>query len=388
MRSPEPEKPAPGKGTPQSDGATSAAPAAPRTTYGRLGWVDAAKGLCILLVVAGHAIINLNNNGFATGIWEEINLVIGPVRMPLFFLLSGLFAAKALSESWRKFADRRIWVMLWLLVLWVPIREIWLAMIPRTTVDHSDDITAPAGLDPENWGPMVGRMLEAVQGPPSYLWFLYALALFAVLSKATRRVHPVLQILVAGVVAMYTPELDLGWPWNDILHTYVFYLVGMYAAPWIHRVARLRSLPVILGSTAVYTAVGLRIYTTNDHFNLGLNGPVRLFLASVGIIAVISAVSALEGSPLLRPLIAVGSRTLPVFIMHIMVLATVIFVADLVLPGDPGLPLQPLILAAIVVTLCLGLHRLLTACGFEWLFRRAAWTRQWYLRQVSRSSAA
>lgn len=185
-------------------------------------------------------------------------------------------------------------------------------------------------------------------------------ALFAVLSKSTRRVHPVLQILVAGVVAMYTPELDLGWPWNDILHTYVFYLVGMYAAPWVHRVARLRSLPVILGSTAVYTAVGLRIYTTNDHFNLGLNGP----------------------------LIAVGSRTLPVFIMHIMVLATVIFVADLVLPGDPGLPLQPLILAAIVVTLCLGLHRLLAACGFEWLFRRAAWTRQWYLRQVSRFSAA
>lgn len=386
MRSPEPEKPAPGKGTPQSDGAT--APAAPRTTYGRLGWVDAAKGLCILLVVAGHAIINLNNNGYATGIWEEINLVIGPVRMPLFFLLSGLFAAKALSENWRKFADRRIWVMLWLLVLWVPIREIWLAMIPRTTVDHSGGITAPAGLDPENWGPMVGRMLEAVQGPPSYLWFLYALALFAVLSKATRRVHPVIQILVAGGVAMYAPGLDPGWPWNDILHTYVFYLVGMYAAPWIHRLARLRSLPVILGATAVYTAVGLRIYTTNDHFNLGLNGPVRLFLASVGIIAVISAVSALEGSSLLRPLIAVGSRTLPVFIMHIMVLATVIFVTDLVLPGDPGLPLQPLILAAIVVTLCLGLHRLLTACGVGWLFRRPAWTRRWYLREVSRRSAA
>jgi uncharacterized membrane protein YcfT len=348
--------------------------------------VDAAKGLCILLVVAGHAIINLNNNGYATGIWEEINLVIGPVRMPLFFLLSGLFAAKALSENWRKFADRRIWVMLWLLVLWVPIRETWLAMIPRTTLDHSGDIAAPAGFAPENWGPMVGRMLEAVQGPPSYLWFLYALALFAVLSKATRRVHPVIQILVAGAVAMCTPELDLGWPWNDILHTYVFYLVGMYAAPWIHRLARLRSLPVILGATAVYTAVGLWIYNNNDHFNLGLNGPVKVCLASVGIIAVISAVSALEGSPLLRPLIAVGSRTLPVFIMHIMVLATVTFVADLVLPGDPGLPLQPLILAAIVVTFCLGLHRLLTSCGFAWLFRRPAWTRRWYLRSLEKNA--
>jgi hypothetical protein len=64
----------------------------------------------------------------------------------------------------------------------------------------------------------------------------------------------------------------------------------------------------------------------------------------------------------------------------------VTFVADLVLPGDPGLPLQPLILAAIVVTFCLGLHRLLTSCGFAWLFRRPAWTRRWYLRSLEKNA--
>ncbi|WP_052317261.1 acyltransferase family protein [Corynebacterium terpenotabidum] len=134
----------------------------PAVNYGRVGWVDAAKGLCILLVVAGHAIISLNGHGYATGVWEDINLIIGPVRMPLFFLLSGLFAAKALTESWRRFADRRIWVMLWLLVLWVPIREIWLALIPRTTVGAGvgDGVgpEAPAAVDPANWVPMLQRM--------------------------------------------------------------------------------------------------------------------------------------------------------------------------------------------------------------------------------------
>ena len=347
--------------------------------YGRVEWVDAAKGLCILLVVAGHAINNLNYNGYATGIWEQINLMIGPVRMPLFFLLSGLFAAKALSERWRSFADRRIWIMVWLFVLWVPIREIWLAMIPVTQVGHTGDIPTPQGLDAENWGPMLHRIAESALGPESYLWFLYALALFALLSKLTRRVPPVVQMLAAGTVSVLSPMWELDWPWNDISHTYVFYLLGMYGAPWIHRLAQRRSLLIIAGSIAVYAGVAWWIYTSYDHFNFGLNGPMRMFLATVGIVAVIGVISFMSGWRILAPLSTVGARTLPVFIMHIMVLAMVTFAFDLVLPADPGLPLQPVILAVITVVLCLGLHKLLTSCGFAWLFRRPRWTRRWYL---------
>ncbi|MGO1948392.1 MAG: acyltransferase family protein [Mycobacteriaceae bacterium] len=353
--------------------------ASTRTRYGRVGWVDAAKGLCILLVVAGHAVINLNNNGYDTGVWEQINLMIGPMRMPLFFLLSGLFAAKALGERWRKYADRRVWIMVWLFVLWVPIREIWLSMVPLTSVGHRDGIPAPPGTDPGNWGPMLERIGGSVLGPESYLWFLYALALFAVVSKLTRRVPPVIQLLVAGAVAVLSPTAELGWPWNDILHTYFFYLLGMYGAPWIHRMAQRRSLLVIVVSVAVYAGVALWIEASYDHFNFGLTGPMRVFLATVGIVAVISTISAMEGWPVLRPLSAVGARTLPVFLMHIMVLATVTFLFDLVLPSDPGLPLQPLILGGITAALCLGLHRVLTSCGFAWLFRRPQWMRRRFL---------
>lgn len=194
---------------------------------------------------------------------------------------------------------------------------------------------------------------------------------------------PVLQILAAGALSICVPLLNLEWPWADICHTYVFYLLGMYGAPWIHRLVQRRSLVVILGSTALYTVVALRIYFTNEHFNFGLTGPVRVFLALVGIVAVITSLAAVQDSPLIRPLTAVGSRTLPVFILHIMVLATVIFIADLVLPADPGLPLQPLILGGVAVALCLGLHRVLTACGCGWLFQRPQWTRQRYLRSIS-----
>ncbi|MCJ7858277.1 acyltransferase family protein [Corynebacterium kalidii] len=346
---------------------------------GRVGWVDAAKGFCILLVVAGHAVNNLNNNGYLTGEWERINLMLGPMRMPLFFLLSGLFAAKALSENWRSFADRRVWIMVWLFVLWVPVREIWLAMVPATSVGHDGPVPAPRAADPVNWGPMLENMGRAVLGPESYLWFVYALALFAVLSKLTRKVPPVVQLLLAGAVSVTAPTANFGWPWNDILHTYFFYLLGMYGAPWIHRMAQRRSLPLIAVSITVYTVLALWIDATYAHFNFGLSGPVRLFLATVGIIAAIGVFSYMESWRVTVPFSKVGSRTLPVFLMHIMVLATVTFVLDLVLPADPGLPLQPLILGGIAVVLSLGLHWVLTACGLTWLFRRPAWTRRRFL---------
>lgn len=337
---------------------------------GRVGWVDAAKGFCILLVVAGHAVINLNNNGYGTGEWERINLMLGPLRMPLFFLLTGLFAAKALSESWRSFADRRVWIMVWLFVVWVPVREIWLSMVPPTSVGHSGAVPPPPGVDPANWASMLENIGRAVLGPESYLWFLYALALFAVVSKLTRRVPPVLQLILAGAVSVASPTAEFGWPWNDILHTYFFYLLGMYAAPWIHRMAQRRSLLVVAASVTVYAAVAVWIDASYDHFNFGLNGPVRLFLATVGIIAVISIFSCMESWRVTVPFSRVGARTLPVFLMHIMVLATVTFAFDLVLPSDPGLPLQPLILGGITVVLCLGLFRVLMSCGGAWLFRR------------------
>jgi uncharacterized membrane protein YcfT len=371
-----PEVTTPSSGTPPSD---HGRPPGATATIGRVGWVDAAKGLCILLVVAGHAVNNLNNNGYLTGEWERINLMLGPVRMPLFFLLTGLFAAKALSENWRSFADRRVWIMVWLFVIWVPVREIWLAMVPATSVGHSGGIPAPRAVDPANWGPMLENIGSSVLGPESYLWFVYALALFAVVSKLTRKVPPLIQVIVAGAVSVVAPTADLGWPWNDILHTYFFYVLGMYAAPWIHRMAQRRSLPLIVVCVTVYTVVALWIDATYAHFNFGLSGPVRLFLASVGIIAVISTFSYMESWRVTVPFSRVGSRTLPVFLMHIMVLATVTFIFDLVLPADPGLPLQPLILGGIAVVVSLGLHRVLMACGFAWLFRRPAWMRRRFL---------
>lgn len=347
--------------------------AAPPRSRGRVQWVDAAKGLCILFVVLGHAITELNNHGWTTARWAEVNLMLGPVRMPLFFLVSGLFAGKALTESWPRLANRRIWVMVWLYVIWVPARELVLALIPPTNA--TDGILGPSAiLSPAQWPFIVTRMFHSIFEPTSYLWFLYALALFAILSKALRSVPPVLQIGAAAALNIIAPFAGISWSWDFISQMLVFYLLGMYTAPWILRLAKARSIPLLLATGAVYVVIVRHIYVTYDDFNMGNMGFTRFGLAFVGVTFAITLVSLFEGTRVLVPFHALGRRTLPVFLMHVPVQVGTMALLNLLVEGDPVMPLQTVMVTLAAVLACLGIHRLLLRIGAGWMFVRPRWT--------------
>lgn len=362
--------------------AATATDATPKAR-GRVDWVDSAKGLCILLVVLGHAITELNNHGYSTGIWDDVNFMLGPIRMPLFFLLSGLFAAKALSESWHRLANRRIWVMVWLYVLWVPLRDLVLALLPGSHVTETGFIAAPRIFDSANWGPLLYNSLHALVEPTSYLWFLWALALFAILTKATRHVPPIVQIAVAAAVNVFAPFAAVSWSWDFVSKMYVFYVLGIYGAPYIIRMVARRPIGFLAASVGAYAAVAGWILLTFPSFNAGNQGFVRLFLSLAGVFAAVNIMAMLQGTPVVKPFEKIGRRTLPVFLMHIPILSMIAIVADQFLDADPGLPWQPVIATAIAAALCLGLYRLILRAGGGWLFKRA----DWFVRLTTPTSA-
>lgn len=64
----------------------------------RLGWVDAAKAISIVLVVLTHAQVELAFIG-VSAVWSDAAVdVFATMRMPLFFAASGLFATKWMSS--------------------------------------------------------------------------------------------------------------------------------------------------------------------------------------------------------------------------------------------------------------------------------------------------
>ena len=78
------------------------------TSTSRVPWVDVAKGTSIVLVVLLHSTNFLLGHNLATGFWDGFNSFLEPIRMPLFFLASGLFAQNILKTSWRAVVRKRI----------------------------------------------------------------------------------------------------------------------------------------------------------------------------------------------------------------------------------------------------------------------------------------
>ena len=96
------------------------------TGQGRLLWVDVAKGACILLVVLHHAVVKdlaLQAPPALQAVaaaWVWVSMALKPVRMPLFFVLSGLVAASAVRRPWAD-ARRRVLSPYYLYVVWLVI---------------------------------------------------------------------------------------------------------------------------------------------------------------------------------------------------------------------------------------------------------------------------
>src|SRR5687768_6628751 len=143
-------------------GPDAAVPEAPTTN--RLAWVDAAKGLSILLVVAHHAVWFLQRSGQAPAVVVAANEALASLRMPLFFLASGLFVAGPLAAPWRTVLHKRIAFFLYLFVLWTLLRFAFF------------HIPAMADVDPYNSTNVVDLALSLLI-PGSGMWFIYALAL-------------------------------------------------------------------------------------------------------------------------------------------------------------------------------------------------------------------
>ena len=86
----------------------------------RIEWIDYAKGIGIFLVVLGHVLRGLGAS-VGQGYQPELRAMdqwIYAFHMPLFFLLSGLFADRAVSKPPRRFLIDRFQKILYPYFLW------------------------------------------------------------------------------------------------------------------------------------------------------------------------------------------------------------------------------------------------------------------------------
>jgi len=129
----------------------------------RIAWLDAARGIGIILVVYGHALAGLVESGFLPGEgwtrWHHVALY--GFHMPLFFLLSGLTFGRTLQRSPRQFLSDRMIALVYPYILW----SIAQSLLSMAAAGHANNAVS------------MQEILNIWWNPISQFWFLYALLL-------------------------------------------------------------------------------------------------------------------------------------------------------------------------------------------------------------------
>lgn len=326
----------------------------------RLRWADVAKGGCILLVVLHHvatkhfdAVVPLEHAAIGAA-WTDLSHALKPVRMPLFFALSGMFASAAVRRPWPRVV-RRVASPAYLYVVWLVV----LGLVFTVETDL-----------PMNRTQSLGELALDLVFASTGLWFLYALAVYFVVAKLLDRLPTAWLLGAAAAVAASASLLPIEEANRvSVLVHFVHFAVGVRCPHLLRRVAEQRQ-PALLGWLTVAFVAGSVLLAL---VGVPLSTEVVL-LSLLGVPWGIRLAVAVARLPRTTAALAwVGRRSLPVYVLHVAVLAGLHHVA----PGLPGggdvaslllVIAYPVLVTALVVACCLLARAALVRLGLGALF--------------------
>ena len=191
---------------------------------GRINWVDHAKGVCIVLIVAMYTTSSygdlIQHDSWMTPVvaWSS------PFLIPAFFVLAALFLNLSLFGSTKHFFDRKILHFAYFYLVWL--------LIQKATLDASLLVTEPAAF--------LTGILRALAEPTDSLVLVYMLVVFHAVTRLIRFL-PAQKVFIAAAltqIAFATGWIDTGWNVTNMFGAwYVFFFAGSVAAPQVIELA-------------------------------------------------------------------------------------------------------------------------------------------------------
>ncbi len=284
----------------------------------RIEWIDLAKGICIFLVVFHH-VVGVPFGAFveATGaasqplsrLWFLVDTALSPLRVPLFFAISGLLAHRAIfHKGWLNGGRARLASLLWLYGLWATLH--W--GLSHLIYDVAGGQPMPPEAVNSIYAESLPQFLWLVGTASSSVWYLYALAVYFVVARVGRRIPG---LLVAGsallhlLVANNIPATD--WGAASVLSNAVYFMLGCHWGPrWLAWAAALR-LRSVAGLAGLFVAGSL--LRSRGLELVGLSGLAVSLVSILLLVRVCAALTALRPWGGVRWL---GRNTLQVYVLH------------------------------------------------------------------------
>ncbi len=348
-----------------------------RIESGRVEWVDYLKGFCILLVVMLHAVFGVEKAAGSEGWMHVFVATAQPLRMPAFFLASGLFLMRGIDAPLTRFFDRKILHFAYFYTLWLTIQFVFKApgMVEESGVS----------------GTVTTYVLSFVQ-PFGTLWFIYILPVFYIVTRLTRRIAPL--VMLAAAVLLQVLPVHTGSVVIDEFASYFlwFYLGYAYAprafrlAAWAGKHATYALVAAAALIAATWWATGVAVPLNElpapfaaasdaDTLPLSMMPAVSLFLGLAGSAALIALSAVLAKRQWLGAIRWCGAHSIVIYLAFFLPMAvTRAVLLKLGIVSDIGTISLLVWIAAVLGPVVLFVLVEKTGIG-RFLFERPAWAR-------------
>jgi fucose 4-O-acetylase-like acetyltransferase len=342
----------------------------------RLTWIDYAKGIAIILVLYRHVFEGLKQSGQSVQDYislEYANIMFFSFRMPLFFIVSGIFVASSLKKrGLSSFIATKARTILYPYFLWGSL-QITLQLVFSKYVNGQREIA--------DYLYLLYLPREVEQ-----FWYLYALfnvTVLYVLVSQKLKLSPI-QNIGLGIIMYYLSawafqnNIIIGFV-GDILHYYLFFAIGdaisrfiadrdnfRYFESW--KLLGLLFIPFI--ATQLYflrenirNASEVSKYQFVEYYQPFL----YILIALTGCAFVINLTFILQKLKLAGWLQELGKHSLYIYVAHVMVLASVrvLMTKFMGIHNVPVLLVTGIIMGLVVPVI---LYKISVKMNMRWIF--------------------
>ncbi len=327
----------------------------------RLNWVDYARGIAILLVVYRHVVYGFRRSNIViSDFMFNIQDVFFNFRMPVFFILSGIFIANSLKRRSTAAVIRdRASTLLYPYFLWALVNillQIFFSGFSNAKRDWHD--LSLIVMQPREIGP---------------IWYLLALfntsMLYILVSQVlkNRWVHLLFALAVHFISLI--PALRDYSLLTDMLNFYPFFVIGTFASETVlspEKSARSFKLHNLFWLLPLFVA-GQWFWFMNKEVFHPWYLPAYFIIMLVGCYFIMLVAYNIQGYRSTAWLAFLGKYALYIYILHFYLVA----ISRLIMIRFfPGVNIWFVALVGVISGLCIPivLYRLIRPFGGDWLF--------------------
>ena len=298
----------------------------------RLQWIDYLRGIAIILIVYRHVLVGIERGNIAMPeVLVNANMIFYSFRMPLFFILSGIFISSSLAKkSLKELIGIKFEKLFYPYLIWCTL-QITLQIIfsgvtnsNRTILDYTYIFYQPRHLD-QFW----------------YLPALFNTTIIYLLIKTKLKANPGIQLILGLGFYLLAPHLQRISMISDWMAFYFFFALGDSLSTVFFReksqsffksyVSLLLIIPIFI--------LAQRYYLDHNLSNLGISNESYLskpdyfkhikdqvdflFIALIGCLAMFILAFHLQRLKIFTFLRVLGYHSLQIYVMHVIVTAFV-----------------------------------------------------------------